>query len=672
VTVSTFEPDSVDAVMGTTIPEATITETVVRKKAVPTFGYYELGKKEYFIPAPLYSEVLARDEASPLTRKGDKEFAKFLKAFIKDHPDVIYESYRSKSSYGAGSGLGGYWAMPYTYGGAKGTDDNTARLATVLRACKTVLSVVDPEHKLRVQYTDDKTSSWMDDNVRVPNRPAKTISDLEEAINIMSGFTVHEAWHSQHTRSLMDSEFIKWLKESGWNSACFNIIEDVREEELGLEETPGYREYLNYVMEFLWDDKFETPTEWPDEPNKRLACAYLWMREPDRAADLLIGDSFAEPKAWIEGFIRRYVEGVNADPRGEVAKSYALELIEWLEIPEEEKQPTPSTMTLTACGYADGEEAMGDKEQETLQEALESETEEVGDKNWLSVFGEMRRTTHGWGSGDAMHSAVIRRPRVTQPSRFRPSKGGLIAKAKAVLSLKKSQAQADTRLMKNGELDEDELYRFFAKDMRIFKDATIETLPDAAVYLLIDMSGSMGSPEHGGGPAYYATAIAQVMVEALSTHPNIKVKVLGHTGENNDNREGGAFYRIWEQGDPLNRLSLLYTIQYVENFDSWAIAWAGEMLKKEAADQRMLIVLSDGVPGASSYGGAMAMDHVRSVTDRLERQGVPVVQVAVDAGLSPEQQSRMFKHWVGIPEDESLAGILKNMTDILRKVGTRQ
>src|SRR3972149_12252081 len=96
-----FEPDSVVAAIGS--PE------VERKAKISTGGYYSLGRKDYWIPAGLYDEVLAQDEAAPLGRKGDHQFGKWLKEFVKKHdlkPTSTTTNTRS---------LSGYWAMPFSF-----------------------------------------------------------------------------------------------------------------------------------------------------------------------------------------------------------------------------------------------------------------------------------------------------------------------------------------------------------------------------------------------------------------------------------------------------------------------------------------------------------------------------------------------------------------------------
>lgn len=637
---------------------------VGRKKTILTGGYYDLGKNKYWIDEPLYSEVVARDEASPLTPKGDREFGKWLHEFLKKHgikPERKEVNTRS---------MAGYWAMPYAPVSTKTDSRNkkVIKMASVLRAMRSVVSVVDPEHKLTVEYNHtSSTSSWDAGNkVMLPVEPIDEIDDLEECINVMGGFTTHEAFHSQETRKLLTATVRDYLDKSGWNMWIANLLEDPRIEEVGLSETPGYIEYLNYVKEYLWSEK-GLATKWPDQPQERFRAAIALIRYQDRVDEVLTDESFVTPREWLRDWDARYRAAQAAKLSGQTLIDFVEEGKKFFEI----KSTTPEPKkTFMVCGMVHEGSSTSPDDILQVDIAIEEEKESAskGSKAWAKILGKAHRDIGGFGDG--MPSVVVRRP--MNHKKFKPIKGGLIEKAKAALVLRKTVAQHDTREQLSGMLDEDELYRFAAKDYRIFKDATVESLPSAAVYLLVDMSGSMGDPSYSNSSAHYAATLAQIFTQALTTHPNVRVRVLGHTGQNRDNGTGGSFYRIWEQGDSLDRLSILWDGSlYSENFDGWAIAWAGNLLKQEQVDHKLLVVLADGQPSARGYGGSRAQAHVRRVTDSLLHDGVSVVQVAVGPYLDEESQKRMFKHYIAVSTYRGtnfFPIILRKLTKLLRKV----
>ncbi len=627
-------------------------------------GYYDLGKHRYWIDEPLYSEVVERDNTSAMTRKGDREFGGWLKGFLKEH-DIQPSANQARSS-----SIAGYWAMPYS--DKSGIGGLLAKHASVLRSVRTVVSVVDPMHKLSVNFEESATTSSWDskkDRIYIPSKPVREITDLEDCINVQSGFAVHEAWHSEYTRPLLaGGDAVDYLAVSQWNILLANLLEDIRIEDEGLKETPGYREQLDYTAEFLWDGEGVAKVKtWPADPEGRAPVAISVLRYEDRVEETLTDPSFVEPSEWLRGWASRYLAEQSPVATWDVLRSFVEEGKSFLGVMPSTPAPSNSVTKMTPCGYTDDDRGVSRADVDDIEKAIEAELETYGDpskmidKSLMPPSGKHR-------DGASMDGFVVLKP--LPFGKFRSHSSGLIEKAKAALLLKKTRPSNDTRMMRSGELDEDELYRYAANDMRIFKDSTESAIVDATVYLLVDCSASMGDWKGPGSPAYHSTQIAQVFAQALARHSNVSVKVLGHSGQNADNTRGGAFYRIWEKGDPLDRLTSFGTIRYSQNFDGWAIAWAGTMLLKDPAQQKLLIVLSDGIPGATGYGGDSAMDHVRFVTDQLDRKGISVVQVALCGELRESDQDRMFKHFISAPADESslMPIILRKLTVMLRRL----
>ena len=645
-------------------PNAEDNEPVAERKASASGGYYSIGKNRYWIPEPQYSEVLDRDDKTPLTPKGNKEFGKWLDSFVKDN-SLIPEREKSKS-------LSGYWAMPYSGGGyyadgrgGKGTlQAETIEAAQTLKAMRTVVGVVDPEHKLQVEWNTGETSAWGGDKVTLPYGPQKEIKEPEERLNVMSGFSIHEAFHSIHTREIMATASpvtVKQYLKDPWNMALSNIAEDMRIEDRGLRDTPGYKEYLNYTHEFMWDEDLQPKKI--KSPEDAMQTLYHMIRYPDRMDEIVKGSEFDKIREFGQDWVERYKEAQEKNPKWSTMVDFVEEAKKFLEI--DSTTPPPTTKPQTICGYADGDKGMDGKEADRVDAAIEEEAEryEKDTKEMKDLMPHSAKSK----DGNNMRSVVIRRPKTE--GRYKPASGGLVAKAKAALVLRKNTVQHDTRLMRSGLLDEDELYRLANSDLRVFKDATVETIPTAAIYLLVDSSGSMGSPEYEDHPSWYANRIAQLFVEAMQHHPNITVKLLAHTATNRDNPGGGSFYRIWEQGDSLDRIELLNKVSRSENYDGFAIDWAGKMLMQEPVDQRLLLVLADGQPSAPGYGGESAIRHVRAVTDGLIRQGALVVQMAIGPYLTESEQSRMFKHYItsGPLNKQTFSVMLRKLTHLLRK-----
>lgn len=635
-------------------------DTAVRK--FESGGYYTIGKESYWFPSDLYKEAQDKDFSMPVSARGDREFSEWLIEFVKKHNLTTSTMAHNTQT------LAGYWSKPL-YKSAVTTDAKTIKFASVLKAMRSVVGVVDPSHKLKVAFAPTSTSYWDNtDRVYLPAEPVFEIKDTIECINTEAGFAVHEAFHSIETRKILDVDLIKYINPSQFKQMVVNIMEDVRIEDVLLRETPGYREYLKYAMEYLFsDDPIKELTSWDTgDLSQKMNALLLWTRYSDRDSEYLTHESFNEPRKWIKQWIKDYLDAQESNLTSLNAIEYTEKLRKYLGTTPEQERSVPM-LQLPCTIHKEGAPKESD-----IDIALEEESIMYGEgtkahKDALDLGSDMMRPT---GSAH-MRDFMVTRPRLGK-TKFTGHKGNMIAKAKASLTFKKTQAQHDTRLQRNGILDEDELYRLMNGDLKIFKDAQVESLTSAAVYLLIDLSGSMGSELTG-----QAAVIAQVFAQALANSPAIKVKVLGHTGDNlprsdgDPHGDGGLFYRIWESGEDLNRLGLITKLDRAENYDSWAIAWAGKLLLQEQVDQRLLVVLADGQPQATAYGGMSAQNHVRQVTDLLDRKGVFVVQVALGGELRSDMQDRMFKHWInpgfrGTRENVFNIAV-KQLTQLLRR-----
>jgi nitric oxide reductase activation protein len=134
----------------------------------------------------------------------------------------------------------------------------------------------------------------------------------------------------------------------------------------------------------------------------------------------------------------------------------------------------------------------------------------------------------------------------------------------------------------------------------------------------------------------------------------VETKVYGHTGDVKDTNT--EMYELWRTGDPHERLGLIDTIEHIQNYDGYAIDWcAKEILSRGDEDeQRVILVLSDGLPEGTGYHGITAQKHVRDVVDWAEKKGVQVIQIAIDSGMDSTRQAVMFKEYIPFKDFNTL------------------
>lgn len=162
---------------------------------------------------------------------------------------------------------------------------------------------------------------------------------------------------------------------------------------------------------------------------------------------------------------------------------------------------------------------------------------------------------------------------------------------------------------KKGKLDQSRLSRicFNAPGLseRVFKRKIENKTLDAAITVLVDMSGSMG-----GDKVYYALASALLMNEVCSTL-NIPLEVIGFSDDRDEDKFIQPSMFVYKNFSDLKVTPddmtkyFAYSSAYMQgNPDGENIIWAHDRLIKRKEKKKLLIVMSDGNPCASksSYG----------------------------------------------------------------------
>lgn len=236
----------------------------------------------------------------------------------------------------------------------------------------------------------------------------------------------------------------------------------------------------------------------------------------------------------------------------------------------------------------------------------------------------------------------------------------------------------------DGLVDSRRLCRLVQADseLRIFRRETDAPVPEAAVSLLVDLSGSMR------GERLLSAAVAiDLAVHVLETS-GIQCEVLGYTtrfaGEN-------PIHAGWLKAgkpQPAGRLNAIRhvvfkpalrpwrrTRQYLgllmrdgfgcENIDGEALHWAAGRLMRIEVPRRILIVLSDGAPfdqsTAAVNGREYLCDHLRKVIKQLELS--PIDLVAMGTGTDV---SRYYRRSVMLSGPEAVSeALFERLGDLL-------
>lgn len=619
----------------------------------------------------------------------------------------------SSSGWGwSGKNLSDYWGGSKWFG-SKGSTEESRRLAIAVQAVQQTVRVIDNhERRLAVVLTTEeeegRPSSYTSFDERTISVSPMALLDKEvddgEGVDITTGFALHEAGHAEYTEAQMKVlRQPNLLRPATIAAVLNNVLEDVRTEGLTAcdddAKFPGFAGYLDKGRDYLWKlGEGKRPETWGPEIDKKVNASILGSKWYDQYKPLATDPELAEKIEWFHDWVEKYHTG-GVGGRESLTAALAYLALD----PETKKQMDEMTAKEKAWEKANGDaEANPELLKRLVKEMLkqfgigatscssgESPGGGVADPSGKRKAGigaserdEVRRMVKSEiesahlkdlklpDMGKANPLITVLRPPETARSQgqFQKADPSLIAKMRNVFAFRPSAIEEVDRLMRTGGIDEDELWRGGIGDYRMFEQKRIESVPDTSVTLLIDASGSMAG--YTGGTSrdtkvQTALKLAQVMQACLKDMNGVRVRVRAHTGDNSEAGRGGvAIYRIWDQGDPLTRLSTVNEIDFSNNYDGYAIGWCIKEMVDQAKpnEQMVLIVLSDGYPAGSGYGGEPAHKHMRDTIAWGEKQGVDTIQIAIAGGMNQEE---MFKHFVTFKSAELLPS---QMTALLKKV----
>lgn len=130
------------------------------------------------------------------------------------------------------------------------------------------------------------------------------------------------------------------------------------------------------------------------------------------------------------------------------------------------------------------------------------------------------------------------------------------------------------------------------RDYRYFENtATKRDIPETAVGILIDQSGSMY-----GKQIKYATYAAMGMYKTLAELEHFDVAVYGHTSTYDEVIINRYIDFGFKPKDPIKVLAGIYSGG--GNIDEIAVTALGERLKSQMVDKKIMIIISDGLPNS--------------------------------------------------------------------------
>jgi hypothetical protein len=581
------------------------------------------------------------------------------------------------------------WVASHRHAALPGANE-IQRLAIALGSIRSVVRVMDTHRPpMNVDWADSNTSYTDIPGGEIKINPAPMLDGTPDdmALDVAIGFGMHEAGHSESSRSIYDLLVTKQpdgsmnlsFRPTQVAAYLWNVVEDIRMEAVESRKWPGFAPYFDRVLDWLWGDirkQDKLPKGYGDELQERLTFAFVACRFPRHAdAKWNKGDLFGRPTkenreiAWWQAWRDRYLDGTD-DPRvtiqsglDHLAENSKKAREEMAEITSREERMVEFGRNITKIIEDILEEKFanavmpctgdhGEPEDQAINPVVAEQVKQ------LVREGLTESATPVPANGRAPSTILSRKPEEDRASikAFVGRPDGTSEALRAALVFRPSAPEWTEKLLKSGELDDEELHRWAAGDYRVFSHKVVESKPDVLMGLLVDMSGSMA-----GQKLKTAQRLAQLFAYALHDQPGVETRVWGHTADVSgmyDSASGTTLlFTLWEPGDPMTRFGLIETLPHSNNADGHAIAWCADQMRGATQPQKVLFVLSDGRPSAYEYGLGEGEEHVAEVCRWSREHGVEVVQIAIDPGaLRPATQERMFGPggWVGYESDAAL------------------
>lgn len=154
-----------------------------------------------------------------------------------------------------------------------------------------------------------------------------------------------------------------------------------------------------------------------------------------------------------------------------------------------------------------------------------------------------------------------------------------------------------------------------------------EDRPNMAMCVLVDESGSMG------GLKLEVAKKAMVMLERFAAGVGVPLMIAGHCA-----RGRGVELNIYTDFVSARPEQDRYALSAIRahgcNRDGLPLRICADMLAQRPEEIRLMVVISDGAPNDSGYGGVEAFDDIKKTVSEFKRKGLLIYGAAIGATRS--------------------------------------
>lgn len=181
-------------------------------------------------------------------------------------------------------------------------------------------------------------------------------------------------------------------------------------------------------------------------------------------------------------------------------------------------------------------------------------------------------------------------------------------------------------------------------DMKYFyRNILPEDIPDMAVCLLIDESGSMH------GTRISAARKAAIVLYNFCVKCGIPIAILGHTEKFSSGVVQLNSYAEFDSIDKKDVERLMSISSKENNRDGYALRFCAEKLDRRKEELKLLFVISDGEPAARDYSSYNGKADVQNVVQTYRKKGMNIIT----AGIGSDRKSVEYIYNSGLSAKRS-------------------
>lgn len=159
--------------------------------------------------------------------------------------------------------------------------------------------------------------------------------------------------------------------------------------------------------------------------------------------------------------------------------------------------------------------------------------------------------------------------------------------------------------------------KLYKPDFKVWEDRkNPKKVVDLAISVRVDESGSMC------GDRIYTAQMSCILLKMVADKLNIPIEIIGDT---EDCQVELYPYCTFDSVDGKDKYRLATMESRCCNRDGYAIRYCYRRLKKRKEKNKLLIIISDGMPSGDNYYGEAANNDLRILTRQIKRDNIAVI-----------------------------------------------